>query len=124
MDRLASAVERLFEAMRQVLDAHARSVGIGIAAQNAHQSRAKPAAIAHADEGGELLTRPVRKPVEIPGDRQLRLSHRDIPKPSSYALALRGESQAIVARRHRQHAQETAPHRFLRAEAAAPSNVL
>ena len=124
MDRLASSVERLIEAVRQILEAHARTVGIGITAQHAHQSHAIPATIAHADESGKRLTRPMRKPVEIPGDRQLCLSHCDIPKSSGCARASRGESQAVVAGRHRQHTQKTAPHRFLRAEAAAPGNVL
>src|SRR5580765_7806252 len=110
--------------MRQALEAHTWTVGIGIAAQHAHKSRAIAATIARTDEGGKRLTRPMRKPVEIPGDRQFRLSHRDIPKSSGCAFASRGESQAIIARRHRQHTQETAPHRFLRPETEAPGYVL
>src|ERR1700681_883532 len=61
--------------MRMVLEPHARTVRIGIAAQHAHQSRAVRSAVAHADTRGKCLARAMREAIEITGDRQLCFGH-------------------------------------------------
>lgn len=75
LDRLPAAVEALVEEMRQVLEAPARSVRIGIEADGAKQAGAIAASAGDADMRGQALARSRGEPVEIARDRKFRDRH-------------------------------------------------
>src|SRR5689334_25264622 len=75
MDRLVTALQRAVEARREILELHARPVGVRITADYAHQASAIGTCGLQTDAGDDIIAGTDREAVEISSDGQNRLTH-------------------------------------------------